>query len=154
MPKGTSIARRHIRHGFTIIELIAAMVIVGVLSTVAVPPISGSIDKAKVARAISDMRQIAQDLSALDSLPASLADIGRGSLRDPWGRPYTYVPLIVSGPAPDPRKDRFLVPINSRFDLYSTGPDGLTSLPLSDLPSRDDVVLGNDGGYIGLASKY
>ncbi len=96
MPKGTSIARRHIRHGFTIIELIAAMVIVGVLSTVAVPPISGSIDKAKVARAISDMRQIAQDLSALDSLPASLADIGRGSLRDPWGRPYTYVPLLVS----------------------------------------------------------
>jgi general secretion pathway protein G len=51
------------------------------------------------------------------------------------------------------RRDRFLVPLNSTFDLYSTGPDGSTVPPLSG-PGSDDIIRANDGGYIGLASKF
>ena len=46
------------------------------------------------------------------------------------------------------------MPINSDFDLYSTGPDGASVAPLTAEPSRDDIVRANDGAFIGLASEY
>jgi general secretion pathway protein G len=52
------------------------------------------------------------------------------------------------------RKDRFLVPINSDYDLYSMGPDGESRAPLQAEPSRDDVIRGGDGAFIGLASDF
>ena len=52
------------------------------------------------------------------------------------------------------RKDRFLVPLNSDYDLYSAGKDGKSRPPLSAQMSQDDIVRANDGAYIGLASQY
>ena len=52
------------------------------------------------------------------------------------------------------RKDRFLVPLNSDYDLYSAGKDGESAPPLGAAQSRDDVVRANNGAYIGLASGY
>jgi general secretion pathway protein G len=52
------------------------------------------------------------------------------------------------------RKDRFLVPINSDFDLYSMGPDGRTQATLNAPVSRDDVIRAANGAYYGLAEKF
>ena len=52
------------------------------------------------------------------------------------------------------RKDRFLVPINSDFDLYSMGKDGKSSPPLTASASRDDIIRANDGAYVGPAEGY
>ena len=52
------------------------------------------------------------------------------------------------------RKDHFLVPLNSDYDLYSKGPDGKSSPPLTAEASRDDIIRANDGAYFGLASDY
>jgi general secretion pathway protein G len=52
------------------------------------------------------------------------------------------------------RKDRFLVPINSDFDLYSMGVDGESVGPLTAKKSHDDIIRANDGGYYGLASNF
>jgi general secretion pathway protein G len=52
------------------------------------------------------------------------------------------------------RKDRFLVPINSDFDLYSMGKDGQSAGPLTAQKSHDDVIRANDGGFYGLASNF
>ncbi|HNS56268.1 MAG TPA: hypothetical protein PKO34_04360, partial [Smithellaceae bacterium] len=52
------------------------------------------------------------------------------------------------------RKDRFLVPVNSDFDLYSMGPDGVSTLALTAKNSRDDIIRANDGAYIGTAAGY
>ena len=41
------------------------------------------------------------------------------------------------------RKNRFLVPINSEYDLYSMGKDGKTQMPLTAKASRDDVIFAN-----------
>ena len=60
----------------------------------------------------------------------------------------------TSGPSPKPRKDRFLVPINSDYDLYSKGADGESVAPLTAAKSQDDIVRANDGEYLGLASRY
>jgi general secretion pathway protein G len=58
------------------------------------------------------------------------------------------------GGAGQARKDRFLVPINTDFDLYSVGRDGETAPPLAAAKSRDDVVRAANGAFIGLASKF
>ncbi|MFN8580603.1 MAG: hypothetical protein U0163_06440 [Gemmatimonadaceae bacterium] len=99
--------------------------IIGILSAIGVPKYHDAVEKAKVAKAIGDLRAIAIDLNGLDSLPPSLATIGRATLLDPWGQPYVYPPF-PSGKKhpPGARSDRFLVPINSAFDLYSLGKDG------------------------------
>jgi general secretion pathway protein G len=52
------------------------------------------------------------------------------------------------------RKDRFLVPINSTYDLYSMGADGRSVGPLTAAMSRDDIIRANDGAYVGLAEGY
>jgi general secretion pathway protein G len=52
------------------------------------------------------------------------------------------------------RKDKSLVPINTQFDLYSVGPDGQSRPPLTAAVSRDDVIMANDGAYIGPAASY
>ena len=52
------------------------------------------------------------------------------------------------------RKDRFLVPINSDYDLYSMGEGGTSVPPLTAKSSRDDIIRANDGQFVGLAEKY
>ena len=52
------------------------------------------------------------------------------------------------------RKDRNLVPINTDYDLYSKGPDGASSPPLTARAGQDDIVRANDGAYIGVAADY
>ncbi len=53
-----------------------------------------------------------------------------------------------------PRKDRFLHPINSDYDLYSMGKDGESVEPLTAKKSHDDVIRANDGGFVGLAVEF
>lgn len=53
-----------------------------------------------------------------------------------------------------PRKDRFLVPINSDYDLYSMGKDGESVAPLTAAKSRDDIVRAANGTYVGLAENF
>jgi general secretion pathway protein G len=143
-----------------LIELVLVLGIIGTLAGLAVPAAHDSIDRARVARATGDINAMEADLAGFqahgDSLPTSLAGVGRAGFLDPWGRPYQYLRIAGSGkkaPA-GARKDRFLVPINSDYDLYSMGKDGKSTAPLTASDSRDDVVRANDGGYIGLAAHY
>lgn len=133
------------------------MAIIGILASMAIPKYSDVVERAKVAKAIGDLKAITTDLLSTDSLPASLAAINRATMLDPWGRPYVYLKFPASkGKAPPggARKDRFLVPINSAFDLYSLGKDGQSAAPLTAARSRDDVIVANDGGFVGLARNY
>ena len=53
-----------------------------------------------------------------------------------------------------PRKDHFLVPVNSDFDLYSMGADGNSQAPFTAEASYDDIVRADDGRYVGLVSEF
>lgn len=53
-----------------------------------------------------------------------------------------------------PRKDRFLHPINSDYDLYSMGKDGESVEPLTARKSHDDIIRANDGSFVGLAVEF
>ncbi len=149
--------------GFTMIELLIAMAIIGTLLAIALPMLQGALDNARVARAIGDIGALQTDIASFEAggtgLPETLADIGRETLLDPWGTPYQYLNFHIEeaqggGPPKGARKDRFLVPINSTYDLYSIGKDRNSVVALTAKASRDDIVRANDGGFIGLAVKY
>ncbi len=154
--------------GFTMIELLIVLAIVGTLLAIALPMLRTAVDKARIARAIGDIGAIQTDIASFEAggtgLPETLADIGRGALLDPWGTLYQYLNFHIeegspgkgkgAPPPPGARRDRFLVPINSTYDLYSMGKDGKSVIGLTAKDSRDDIVRAADGGFIGLAVKY
>jgi len=148
--------------GFTIVEMMAVVVVLGVIAGLGLPRLRAVSERAKVARAIGDIAAIQWDLMALESqnqpLPATLAGIGRGDMRDPWGNPYQYFPFPVNSRGQHnvrgARRDRFLVPVNSTFDLYSMGADRQTALAFTAAVSLDDIVRANDGGFLGLARDF
>jgi general secretion pathway protein G len=147
--------------GFTLIELMIVIAIIGILAALATVKYLGYIEKVRVARAILDVKSIQTEIDAYmfegGPPPASLAAAGLLKT-DPWGFTYRYLALKDSRGRPTnqgaARRDRFLIPLNDDYDLYSIGKDGLTSVSLASSRSQDDVVRANDGAFIGLAVHY
>ncbi|MEO9599909.1 type II secretion system major pseudopilin GspG [Parasphingorhabdus sp.] len=126
--------QRKRRNGFTLVELMVVIFILGLLMTIVVINVLPSQDRAMVEKARTDIATLGQalemyrldnlsypgssdGLQALISPPASLATTARyrqgGYIKklpdDPWGRPYQYDNPGRQGPG---------------FDLYSLGADG------------------------------
>jgi general secretion pathway protein G len=145
------------RRGFTLVEISIVVAIVGILAALGITSWAGYRERALKASTITTMSLIATAIDATfaetERLPASLAELGMDRLRDPWGNPFQYTNLDTA-PAGKARKDRFLVPINSDYDLWSMGPDGKSVPPLTAKASRDDIVRANDGTFYGWASDY
>ncbi len=147
------------QHGFTLLELMIIVVLVGILAGLAHASFTAYIDRAKAAKAIGDIGKIhiaIQNflLSENRGYPANLAEIGLDDLRDPWGNPYQYLVVDGLGNNGAVRKDKNLVPVNQYYDIYSMGNDGVTSTPFTSNLGRDDIVLAGDGGYFGLAKDH
>ncbi|NCN84011.1 MAG: type II secretion system major pseudopilin GspG [Sphingomonadales bacterium] len=127
-------SKRKKRNGFTLVELMVVIFILGLLTTIVVINVLPSQDRAMVEKARADIATLGQalemyrldnlgyptssdGLQALIAPPASLATTGRyrqgGYIKklpdDPWGRPYQYDNPGRQGPG---------------FDLYSLGADG------------------------------
>ena len=147
----------HNASGFTLIELMIAVAIAGILSGIAVMNLISYLDRARIAHATGEIKSIEKIIynfeMSFGCWPADLSEAGADDYKDPWGKSYRYVP-VQGTPKGKLRKDRFLVPINSDFDLYSMGPDGKSQMPLTAKASRDDIIRANNGGYIGVAQYY
>lgn len=139
------------------IEMLIVLIFMGILMSIATPRVRIFLEEARATRAIGDIKTIQVDLmkyyTSADSFPPSLASIGDAGILDPWGQPYLYTRFGATPPG-SARVDQFGVPINTAFDLYSVGQDGASSPSLLAGASQDDVVLGNDGGFIGKATRY
>jgi general secretion pathway protein G len=144
--------------GFTLVELLIAMAIVLTIAAIAVPNFIAAMDLARVARAVGDIKTIEEEITLYDliynQLPDDLSQIGYGNYLDPWRNPYEYLNHSTMKGNGQARKDRFLVPLNSDYDLYSDGKDGQTVAPITAKPSQDDIIRASDGSYIGLASQF
>jgi len=146
------------RRGFTLVELVLLVAMIGILSAIAVPSYSSYIKKAKISEAVADIETISLEIEIFKAgnpgLPANLATVPGINLLDPWGNPYQYLNFETAKGKGNMRKDRFMVPINSDYDLYSMGEDGLSVPPLTAKSSRDDIIRANDGQFVGLAVQY
>ena len=162
------------------VEAILAASIVLTLTSIAIPMYRGVQDRAQNTQAMADVKLLESEILAYLAvnrmLPVDLAAIGRAGFQDPWGRTYHYLPFALptapesglgqggggggggggdGGNAPgQARKDRFLVPVNSDFDLFSAGKDGLWTPAFTAAESKDDVVRAGNGGFIGLAADF
>ena len=107
--------------GFTLIEIMVVVVILGILATLVVPNIMGKPDQARRTAAQQGVRAItsALNLYRLEhaSYPHTLDELTKGAsrylgssdLNDPWGNEYQY------------SRDGYR---SGTFDLYSYGSDG------------------------------
>lgn len=150
---------KNLDSGFTLVELLITLAIIGTLSTILIPTLTDQLEKDK-------NKQAAADIAVMSALignyivdhgvpPDNLDQAGIRNQTDPWGRPYEYLNVFNDGSGPPhPRKDHFLHPLNSDYDLYSLGADGKSKTPLTAKASRDDIIRANNGGYVGIAAEY
>lgn len=155
--------------GFSLVELMIIIAIAGALSAIGVPNYLKYKEKASIVTAISEIRMIERMIVLFETdhgrLPTSLSEIKFSDL-DPWGNPYQYLNIKDAnedknsdetvtrgkseagtrdrgGNTGEMRKDHFMVPVNSDYDLYSMGKDGKSVAPFTAKASRDDVVRAN-----------
>ena len=144
--------------GFTFVELVIVIAIIGIMVAIALPLMQSYIESGRRAQAITDLREMSDTIKKSEKttgiLPDSLAAVALDTRRDPWGRVYMYFNLRTAHGNGVARKDKKLAPLNSDFDLYSVGPDGITHASLGNSASRDDLVRARDGGFIGTAEEF
>lgn len=144
--------------GLTLLECLITLTVIGFLAAIAARLYNSALDRARVTRAMADIRVIEKILMTTEvegSLPESLDEIGWATRLDPWGHPYQFLNFkgVEDLPAVA-RADQFAVPLNTTFDLYSLGPDGVSEGPLTAAASRDDILRGSDGSFVGPATDY
>ena len=150
---------RRLQNGFTVLELMATIALLGLLAAMAIPAFNGYTERARINRAIGDVSRISVELyrwrtnSNGASFPVNLAAAGITPGTDPWGNAYTYL-RIEGSTVGERRKDRDLNPVNTDFDLYSNGPDGASNKQFNGGAARDDIVRASNGAFIGIAEDY
>ncbi len=144
--------------GFTLIELMVVIAIIGTLSAIAIPNFIAYRERARLVAIVSDFKNIEKVVFAFTAdngrFPDTLAEAGLGAPSDPWGNPYVYYPMSNVPPGVKIRKDRSLHPLNTDFDLYSLGADGRSVAPLTAKASHDDIIRASNGGFYGFADNY
>ncbi len=143
--------------GFTLLEMMIVVAMLGALTALALPRYLAQLERAGRSKVINQIHLMEAEIKTFEfqsgRLPLSLLELGLDGELDSWGNPFQFTNIAVEGTG-KARKDKKLNPINTDYDLYSMGPDGVTASSLVSMPGRDDIVRANDGAFVGLAADY
>jgi general secretion pathway protein G len=149
-------ARRRSR-GFSMMELMLSLLLIGVLTGIAVPAYQSYRERTRENAAAQEIATMGAELQRYAQerrvLPESLEDTSLAGRLDPWGRPYVYYNVESNGRG-GARKDKRLNPLNTDFDLYSLGKNGVTKPQISQKDSIDDIIRASNGRFVGKAENY
>ena len=134
--------------GFTLVELLVVILIIGLLASIAIPNLLSAHRKARYSRGASDSKTlVTQAISyGIDSgkYPASVAVMRNGGYTnitdvDPWSTPWQLSPVLSLG-----------VPAQQLDDvyIYSKGAMATGVYPVPFVQST------GDGGSVGYSSVY
>ncbi len=145
---------------FSLTEVAVILLIAALLFSMVPSAFMHMVDTVESNNAAQELQKISDQINEFRAhtghYPDSLDEVMSPVPLDPWGHPYQY--LRIDGGSPSgigkERKDKYLVPINSDYDLYSMGPDGKSVPPLTASASHDDIVRGRNGKFFGLATDY
>lgn len=143
--------------GFTLIEMMLVVAIVALLFSLLAPVVTQARRKATITIAITDIRSLMQLITIYEddhrgAAPKNLASVVDHEVLDPWNGEYVYNRFDTIS-ADDLRYYEAGNPLNSRYDLYSHGPDKVSSPSLNSGSGRDDVVRAADGLIVARASE-
>ncbi|MBQ9345554.1 MAG: type II secretion system major pseudopilin GspG [Kiritimatiellae bacterium] len=115
---------RQAEAGFTLIEILLVVVIIGILAAVAVPKLSGRVRQAKQNAAASSIGSIGLAINMYEvdngKYPDSLQNLVTKGSEDNWNGPY-----LEKGVPKDPWGHDFQYSKNgNQYTLSSAGPDG------------------------------
>lgn len=119
--------------GFTLIEIMVVVVILGILAAMVVPQVMGNVDKAQIAKVKQDIRafETALNLFKLDNYKYPTTEQGLQALvvqpNDPTIRNWKPGGYLTGGLRKDPWQNdyRYVYPGQHglEFDIYSLGAD-------------------------------
>jgi general secretion pathway protein G len=159
MPAPEQHGAAHDNRGFTLVELLMVIAIIGVLSLMVIPQYSNLQNKVKSARCKSEIRTVEKNIIAYNLEKGSFPPTGSlglatTTLTDPWGRAYQYYNIQTGGVGGPYTEWDVSTTINHDFDLYSMGVNGLGTYTLSDADCMDDIIRSADGLIVEEAKDY
>jgi general secretion pathway protein G len=143
---------------FTLIEFGVVVLIMSLFYMTFSPAVVKMMDSANTTTSVDEISEMSASIDDFfktnGRYPDDLEEVFGEVPLDKWGNPYQYLNMAKAKGNGKKRKDKNLVPINSDYDLYSMGPDGKTASPLTSNNSKDDIVRGRNGAFIGVATEY